>query len=390
MARVTGRTARSVRRDLFSFVGLRLVSGLLSFLLFALLARWFAADQTQALYYFLFLMGFFASALRSLATVASALRGHESRSTKLRRVAPAYGQVLAVALVALPVAVVVTWGLSVPVWVYAGVAMVLLTWGLDIDILRAVFGRSSIVAAAAAIGAVLAIACAALFRSLEGAFAAILLQWLPICALNAWVLVRWRRRILTAARQTLTRLGFQVWGPLAVATFDGVVLNAPFFLGDLTPPALGVSIGVVTRIFVAAVILMPLLVFWSNGDALGRMARTLGLPVPAVYGGLALLAGLGAGAIFAAVFAVISGVAPSVDELAASALLLFAYSCFAAAGRYRGQLSTVLTGLLVLLAALNAAGVAAAVTLGGQALAVACVQASSLLVAALLMARGRG
>lgn len=380
-----GRGARSLHLDLLSFVGLRLASGLLSFLLFALLARWFAIHETKALYYLLFLLGFFTSALRALASIAAALRDGESRSAKLRRVAPAYGQVVAVALLLLPLAVWATSTLAMPAWVYAAVVVLLLAWGVDIDILRAVFGRSSVVAAAGASGAVLAIGCAALFRTIEGAAAAILLQWLPICLLNAWVLVRWRHRIARAAVETLKRMGGKVWGPLTVAIFDGTVLNTPFFLGDLTPPELGRSIGIVTRIFVAAVILMPLLVFWSNGDAMGRFARARRLPVPVIYGGMALFTGLIAGAAFAVAFALISGVPPAPHELVAAALLLLGYCCYAAAARYRGQLSTALVGVLLLLAAANAAGIVAVVALQGQALAVACLQASSLLLAAALM-----
>jgi hypothetical protein len=381
------RRPRSLRLDLLSFVGLRLASGLLSFLLFALLARWFTSHETKALYYLLFLMGFFTSALRTLATVAAALRAGESRSAKLRRVASAYGQVVAAAMMLLPLAIWATSTLAMPVWVYAGVVVLLLAWGVDIDILRAVFGRSSVVPAAAAIGAVLAIVCAALFRSVEGAAAAIFLQWLPICLLNAWVLVRWHRRIARGALEALNRIGGKVWGPLAVAIFDGTVLNTPFFLGDLTPPELGRSIGIVTRIFVAALIILPLLVFWSNGDAIGRFARALRLPVPVIYGGMTLITGLAAGAAFAAVFALTAGVSPAPHELAASALLLLGYSCYAPAARYRGQLSTALVGVLLLLAAANAAAIVAVIALQGQALAVACFQASCLLLAAVLMCR---
>lgn len=389
MSGFTGRRARSMQFDLFNFVGFRLASGGLSFMLFALLAKWFAADEAKTLFFLLFLLGFFTSALRAMATVATAIKEGDTRSAKIRRVAPAYGQVMLVGVMMLPAAIWATSNLGLPFWAYPSITVLLLTWGLDTDILRAVLGRSSLVAAAGVVGAVLAISVAVKFRSIEGAVAAILLQWLPICLLNLIVLFRWHRRIFRGAIDTLSHLGAKVWGPLTVALFEGGVLNTVFFMGALIPPDLGLSIGIVTRIFATAMILMPLIIFWSNGKSMGKIGHYLRLPIPAVYAGLVLVSGLAAGSSLAIAFALISGVPPKAYELGASALLLFGYSFYTTASRYCGQLSKGLISALFVLAAINVTSIIFVITVSDNALPIACIQAVTLLVAAGLIARFR-
>lgn len=389
MAAPAPRRQRGIRSDLLWFVSLRVFSGVLSFFLFALLARWFGTGETKSLYYFLFLAGFFTSVLRALASIAASLHGYEARTTKLRRACIAFGHVVCAALAMLPVAVLVFSGLGTPLWAFAGLMGLVLFWGVDIDLVRAIVGRPSLVAVANVVGAVLTIGCLALFRSYEGAFAAILLQWLPLCGLNAYVLFRLRRRILPLVRATLAMRGLGVWGPLAVALFDGLVLNAPFFFGDRTPPELGRSIGVVTRIFVATLILMPLVTYWSNGAVLTRLATRAGLSAAGVYWCLVMGSGLTAGAAFALAFTWIAGAAPTQLELSSVFVLLLGYGCYATAGRYRAGVSSRIVFWLVGLALMNLLGVLTALALDFRVLGIAMVQASSLLVAAGLMALPR-
>lgn len=378
-----------MRSDLMWFMALRLLSGMLSFLLFALIARKFEAGQTKSLYYFLFLAGYFTSALRALATIAAALQGSESRSHKLRRACMSFGQVVCVSAAMLPVAMWVFSGLGVPIWVYGGLLILLMSWGIDIDLLRAIIGRSGLVPLANVAGALLALACLAVFRSFEGAFAAILLQWLPLCGLNAQLFYRLRFRILHGIRVTLAQRGGTVWVPLGLALFDGLIINAPFFLGEQTPPEVGRSISVVTRIFVGGLVLMPLVTFWSNSAALNQMARRLRISAVTTFGVFAVGTGLAGGAAFALAFAWIAGSTPSAAELVAVALLLLGFSAFASAARYRLGIAPHLLGALAVLAGVNALGVLLMLRLGVGALGVSAVQASTLLAATGLMALQR-
>jgi hypothetical protein len=382
--------SRVLQRDLLLFVGLRLGSGLLSFTLFALFARWFSAQDIKPLYYLLFLLGFFTSALRMLGTAATTLQSHESRSTKLRRLRQAYGQVVAMSLILVPVAAWTLSTLSLPAWAFACVVGLFLTWGLDIDILRAVLGRSMLLPGAAVVGGLLALAFAAAFSTVEAAVVAIFLQWLPTCVLNARLLWRWRRHIARQAQKTIVRLAAGARGSMAVALFDGLVLNAPFFLADYTSAELGRSVGIVMRIFVASLMLLPLLTFWSNGNGLEPISKAIGQPARLVYGGLIVITGLCAIAVFAFAFAMLSGITPTLHELAAAALLLVAFAAYSTAVRFgQGQRSRRLIAALLMLVLVNACCIYGVISVQGQAIAIAGVQSGCLLGAALLVARLR-
>ncbi len=378
---------------------MRVVSGLLSFALFALIARWYAPPDAKALYYFLFLAGFFTSALRIFTSVAAGLQGHERRSEKLRRAHAAYARVGCVAVLLLPL---VLWTLAspaVPVWALGLVAVVVVLCGFDADLLRALLGRGSVVAALAIGGGLCGLVCLVAWRSRQGAFAAVLLQWLPTCLWQAAVAWRLRRGILAALRGVWALRGRGLVALLGVALFDGLVINVPFLLDLPAPPEVGVSIGVATRLFVSSILMLPLLLYWSHGGALGALARRMGTTAAVVFWCGAMVSGLLAGSAFAVCFALLSGQPPSALELAAATALLTGYAAYASVSRYwtvgasgmARRHGAVLPGLAGLVAA-NAAGAVLAMGWAQPALALAFVQGSVLLAAAawLLLLRARG
>jgi hypothetical protein len=355
-----------------------------------LLARWLPAPDVKTLYAFLFVSGFFMSAVRLLCSQAAGLSGAERRTEKLRHVHRAFGQVLCAAALLLPLA---WWTLSSPglaTWGLVAGAVILLFWGVDLDMVRATLGRSSLVAPAAAVGAFAAIGCLALFRTPAGALAALLLQWLPLVALQAGLVWRLRRRLRVAMRSVWHTRGRGLPSLMAMALFDGLIINAPFFLDARTPAEVGVSIGVVTRIFVSSLILMPLVMFWSNGRVLSQLGRRLGLTPALMFWAISLSSGTVAGLGLAGCFAWLAGQPPQPAELLAAWLLLFGYSCFATVSRYRGAAGVAGGGrpawpLLLLLALGNLLVVDWAVATPQPALATALVQAGSLLLAAGLL-----
>lgn len=387
------RLLRSAALETGIFVGLRLVTGLISFALFALIARWLLPADAKNLYDFLFVAGFFMSALRLLCSQAAALRGPERRADKLRRALRAYGRVLWAGLLLLPLA---GWLLAGPLpgaWGLPLIGLVILFWGVDLDLLRAAVGRRSLVAPAAAVGAVCAIACLALWRSPQGALGALLLQWLPLALLQARLAWRLRRRLSQALGTVWQARGQGLPGLMAMALFDGLVINAPFFLQADVPAEVGVSIGVVTRIFVSSLLLMPLVMHWSNGRVLSHLGRRAGLAPAQLFWALALGSGTVAGLGLAACFAWLAGQPPQAVELLAAWALLFGYCCFATTSRYRGAAGVSGAGagrqawpLLLLLALANLPAVGWAVTAAQPALATALVQTASLLLAAGLLA----
>jgi hypothetical protein len=128
-----------------------------------------------------------------------------------------------------------------------------------------------------------------------------------------------------------------------------------------------------------------LLTHWSNGNALGKTAGALGMPVPVLFGGLIAGTGLCAGAAIALTFTFIAGTPPSGAELMASTMLLLGFAATAASARYCAtQLWAVALGL-VLLSVSAIGAVRLAIQGSGGVLAVAGVQAVSLCLGAAWM-----
>lgn len=389
---VVARSSRGWRQlssEAAGYTALRLLSGLMSFALFALIARWYAALDVKALYYFLFLAGFFISALRIFTSLAAGLQGHERRTEKLRRAHAAYARVGCVAVLLLPV---VLWTLAdpaVPFWALGAMAMVVLLCGFDTDLLRALVGRGSVTALLAVGGGLSALVCLTVWRSPQGAYAAVLLQWLPMCIVQAAVAWRLRHSILAAVYRVWLLRGRGLVALLGVVLFDGLVINVPFLLDLPVPPEVGVSIGVATRLFVSCIMLLPLLLYWSNGGALSALAKRMGTTAPLMFWCIAMVSGLLAGGAFAMGFALLAGQPPSPLELAAAAALLTGYAAYATISRYRTVGAStlerrdvaVLPGLTGLAVA-NVTGAVLAMGSAQPALALALVQGSVLLAAA--------
>lgn len=374
-----------MRTDLFFFLALRFCSGVFAFLLFALVDRWFTIEQTKVLFFFLFLAGFFTSMLRALASIGAGLAGTERRSEKLRRIHKAFGQIVVVGSVTIPFVALTLGGPGVPIWALAAVCVTALFWGFDVDMLRATVGRRSIVAAAAAAGSLLAVMLLYFHRSVEGAFAAVLLQWLPQCLVNGHILWRLRRRIWHSLRARSGGELLALVGLALVAVFDGAIINAPFFLGSAVSAELGRSIGVVTRLFVASLILLPLVLYWSNGRAMSELAFRLRTAPVIVFVAALLLSGLVASSLFAAAYGHIARQSPTPAEIMSTVILLVGYTAYCAASRFRGARAGRQTVWLIPLAAACFAGIAVLASRSG-AVAISTTQCLALVAASLVLA----
>ena len=374
-----------MRAELVHFGVSRVASGALSFALFALITRWFPVDEAKSLYFFLFLAGFFLSAMRALATVSTGLLGHESQSRKLRKTSVAFAYVLCASVLVAPIALWLLSGLRVPMWAAGSMVLVMLLWGLDADISRAILGLRSAVAPMTALGATFAIISLSLFHSYQAALVAILLQWLPLCALNVYFAIRLRRIILRALHSIIAERDMRFWGLLALAIFDGVILNTQFFLAGQVPDEVGQDTAIVMRIFASALILLPLINYWSNSQILVRFADQLRLPIPLVYWFIALASTLFAGTGFIYFFTVLSGVWLGSEKFMALCMLLIGYITYAVSGRYHAAVSVRILFYLSVLAGLNVFMIVYALGQGMGFLSIAIVQALSLLVAAFLL-----
>ncbi len=306
-------------------LGARLVSVGLSFLLFAWIGRVLPAPEAAKAYFFSFVLGFGLSTARMSLQLGAAIDGG-SRMAQRGRDAHRGLAILKYILIVLALGVgSMTWiYTSNPVLVMLAMVVTVLA-GPDMDLLRGIAGRSSLFAISFSAGSLLALALLQwlLPRTFTGVVLALLAQWLPVCVLN-WPVVRrfwWRiGKVRVPASIVL--------GVLALAGFDGLILNAPFF--GWLPMAIqdSLDLALVMRVFVASLPILPLLLHWSNSAAFVRMCHAMGTSVQVGFLLGLLSSGLLAGCAFLGIYMLISKQIVTLTVIGLYALLLISYSMF--------------------------------------------------------------
>lgn len=344
--------------------GSRLASGLLSFYLFGLISRLYPPELVKHIYFFLFVFGFAAAALRTLGNVSAGLDPNRTRTQNLRRLQTAMGEVVIACVFVVPFAV---WLLAEHVqtmWLLVAAAVTLSLSAVDVDMLRGLLRRDARFSVAFALGSGLAV-CLLLWQghhSLELAVAALLLQWLPVCFSNLGLMVRMLRKSIDRALGRL-RKDFSILVVLTiVALFDGLVLNLPFFLGSRISLDTSLQIAVVIRLFSASLVLFPLVLHWSNSDYLRKLAARLSVRPPTAYLLLQLLAAALFGSAFAAAFYLVAQRPVTLGQMLAFYVLASSYCAYATLARFSASrqstprlawalagTATVLWGVVVLL-----------------------------------------
>lgn len=317
----------------------RLVSGLLSLYLFALMARLYPSSELKGLYFFLMIFGFAASALRTLANVLAGLQARHSRPTKLRRFKSCLGEVMIASAVVVPFTLWLLADYTHSVLLLTAAAIVLAGAAIDTDPLRALLDRPPRFAQAFALGSALAVGWVLLMsrRGAEHAIVAILLQWLPVASLNFLI---FSRIALDCISHTMSRLRRHTTSTAAlffVATFDGIVLNLPFLLGSHIPESVGIDAAVVIRIFSASLIMFPLVLHWSNSSTLASLARTARMTTAQAYFLLQSLSAIACGVTFGFAYAFISRQLLGWKGLLMFVSLVAAFCFYSTAARFRGR-----------------------------------------------------
>lgn len=312
-------------------LGARLGSVGLSFLLFAWIGRVLPTPDATTAYFFSFALGFGLATARMTLQLGAAING-KARLAQRGREAH-HG--LAILCFILPLLALGVGGVT---WVYtsdpvlAVLAMVVTVLAApDIDLLRGIVGRSSLFALSFSAGSLLALVLLQwiLPRTLTGVVLALLAQWLPVCALNGPAV----RRLWLGTRKVRLPISV-ILGTMALAGFDGLILNAPF-LGWLPSSAhASLDLALVMRVFVASLPMLPLLMHWSNSAAFGRLCDGFGLSVQVGFILGLLISGLLAGCAFLATYVMISRQTVSLTVIGLYAVLLLAYSLFAPTMRF--------------------------------------------------------
>lgn len=312
-------------------LGARLGSVGLSFLLFTWIGRVLSAPEAVKAYFFSFALGFGLATARMSLQLGAAITG-EARVAQRRRDA---NHGLTILLCILPLLAL---GVGCVTWIYTSnpalvvLAMMITVFAApDMDLLRGIVGKSSLFAFYFSAGSVLSLMLLqwVLPRTLNGVVLALLAQWLPVCMLNGPAM----RRLWRGPRKGRLRVSV-VLGTLALAGFDGLILNAPFLGWLPSSSQASLDLALVMRVFVASLPMLPLLLHWSNSAAFGRMCDGVGLSIQAGFLLGLLISGLMAGGAFLSIYMLLAKQTVSQAVIGLFALLLLSYSLFAPQMRF--------------------------------------------------------
>jgi len=334
------RLAAWASTQVLVYSAVRFVSAGTSFYLFALLARLYAPAVTADCYFFLFIFGFLAAALRMAANINAGVSAGRTRAANLRGIRRANCIAFLGALMAAPFGALLLQPHTGNPWLLAAAMPVLVFAAVDFDMPRALVGKGPQFPAAFAIGSCVAVGLLTLVsaKSQNLAITAMLAQWVPASLLGIRSLVRMGWKPMRDSLRRVPREVVPLLWVLAVALFDGLVLNAPFFLGAAQSAGARIDVSVVIRIFSAALLFAPLILHWSNSPALGKLGHFFRLPAEQTYLVLQVALSCASAAAFMAAYTLVSGQPVRADQAVAVAILLMAYSFYATASRHQGSL----------------------------------------------------
>lgn len=367
-------------------LGARVLSVLLSFTLFAWVGKVLAPPEAVQAFQFLFVLGFAVAASRACLHLSARIDGTARSTVRLRRLHVGFSSQM---WLLLPLASLV----CLSIWLNTGdiklavlALFIFVPAAFDTDAVRSVLGRPSYFALAFSAGsalAVVALASSALPATLGGVVVAFLIQWLPVCALNLVLLMR-HRQLLTigpARAVELARI-------LVAASFDGIILNAPFFGLVVLGTQVALDISLIIRIFVAALPLLPLLMHWSNSPDFPRLCKRLGLSTAMGFSLSLVISGLVFGVGFAAFYHRTNHTDLNPFTILGFAFILSSFSVYFSRVRFSDVFLNSSSTVLLLLGVLGVYLVAL-MLLGESAtvLQLASLQGSTFLLASYLMPR---
>jgi hypothetical protein len=316
----------------------RVLSAGLSLVLFALVSRACSPEDAKAIYFFTFTYGFIVQALRTTANLLASVEGQGRRGPKLARVSSTASRLLPLNLVVAAVSLVLLRVQQVPWWGAALAALLVPLAAVDTDLIRAALGRGPRFALIFLAGGLLSVAVLSIPGevSVTRGCVAMAVQWVPSSLVAAKALWRLRRGGEARARVAFRR--DHLLATMGASLYDGVVLNTPFLVGGVGVVS-GLELSVTMRLFVSSLVLVPLVLHWSNSGVLGRLAAKCRWSEPRLYFVAVLVPGVLGTAALALGLTFLSGRTVTVVELGLSVVLLAAYAVFARGVRYRAATS---------------------------------------------------
>lgn len=312
-------------------LGARLVSVGLSFLLFAWIGRILPTPDIARAYFFSFALGFGLGTARMCLQLGAGVDGlarGAQRGRQARRGLQIQRRMFPL----------LAMGIGAVTWIYTGqvllvfAAMVVSVLAApDFDLLRSIVGRPSLFSLTFTLGSLLSLALLhwVLPHTLTGVVLAFLFQWLPTCLVNLFTL----KRIFRKSRDAAPSLAIII-GILAMAGFDGVVLNAPFLGWLQLSASTSLDMALIMRVFLASLPLLPLLLHWTNSPAFSFVCVRWHLRPQIGFVIGILVSGLAAGGAFLGAYTQIARQHVGVNVAFLFVTLLLAFSFYAAQMRF--------------------------------------------------------
>ena len=309
----------------------RILSAFASFILFSLAGLELGKADSSRAFSCMFVVGFCIVAARMTVQVGSSLNSNLRISERYRQVARGF------AILRLIIPFISLFG-SIEIYFYtsnlilSGISFFVITFSSpNIDLIRGVLGKTTIFSFAFLIGTLTSISLIKWIfpHTLDYVVLGFLVQWIFVCLINYRATVRVLRG--TYHHKISTRYLFSV---LLFSFFDGLILNLPFFGILSSQMQVGIDLSLVTRIFVASLPILPLLIHWTNTNYFKAICSHYSFDQKITLRVLILLTGIIGGLCFMAIYLYFSKKSISIFIPVSYMSLLIGYSIYTSELRF--------------------------------------------------------
>jgi hypothetical protein len=314
----------------------RLVSALLSFSIFAEVKNLLEPKMAVKVFFFSFVFGFCIATMRTFHLVATSVRGHEAKRTKIRKTRSAACELQKIQICAAPIVFYLLWkqGLG---WPVAAVGLILVVLcGNDVDLIRSVMGRKPMLPLLTAGGGLLGLFILKFTTNATeiSCTLAFLAQWLPVAIQRLTI----GQRFFVARHRKLIYFNRNYFGGssanILFALFDGAVLNAPFLLVIPLSASAAVDLALGNRLFVASLAIFSLISSWVISGDIEKIAIRYSIKPPIIYIAMQIAGCLIIGSVYAWFYQYIMHMPISFESYAIFLLVMVAYVVHSTGLRY--------------------------------------------------------
>lgn len=248
--------------DLIKYVFVRGLSSIVTISIFGLFARRLIHHDLENVLSFSLVFGFFVALTRTLPSFSAKIQPSHSSEERLSAVLVGYKSVLLAQMLLTPVFLSLAFGITTNPMVSLLAALILFVVSFDIDLSRAANAQEMLFPPLFLLGSLVALAFFGLHPSpnQDTAFAATLIQWVPVALYSGFRLVGLGLNRIGRAPISLA----QVFLTLLIVSFDGFILNLPMMPFIPTSAATRIEIAVLIRNFISSLFLLPFLIFLTN------------------------------------------------------------------------------------------------------------------------------